>query len=74
MESGGCKSTLRAEEASRAAEGEVSYGMSKAPKKAAAKAPAKNENPKGHKVTAKTARAVAHKAPERRNENKVRGR
>lgn len=36
--------------------------------------PAKNANPKGHKITAKTVRADKHKAPERRNENKVRGR
>ena len=36
--------------------------------------PAKNANPKGAKITAKTVRATKHKAPERRNENKVRGR
>ena len=36
--------------------------------------PAKNANPKGRKITAKTVRADKHKAPERRNENKVRGR
>ena len=36
--------------------------------------PAKNANAKGHKITAKTVRADKHKAPERRNENKVRGR
>jgi len=45
------------------------------PKKATdADKPAKNANPKGHKVAAKTVRATKHKAPERRNENKVRGR
>jgi hypothetical protein len=48
--------------------------MTKSTKKAAAKTPAKNANPKGHKLSSKTARAVRHKAPERRNENKVRGR
>ena len=37
-------------------------------------APAKNANPKGAKLTRKNAKATAHKAPERRNENKVRGR
>jgi hypothetical protein len=37
-------------------------------------ASAKNANPKGAKLTPKTAKAAAHKAPERRNENKVRGR
>ncbi len=36
--------------------------------------PAKNENPKGAKITKKSVRATEHKAPERRNENKVRGR
>jgi hypothetical protein len=36
--------------------------------------PAKNANPKGAKITAKTVRATKHKAPERRNENRVRGR
>ena len=36
--------------------------------------PAKNANPNGGKLTAKTARVKAHKTPERRNENKVRGR
>ena len=36
--------------------------------------PAKNANPKGAKITAKSVRATKHKAPERRNENKVRGR
>lgn len=35
---------------------------------------AKNENLKGKKLTKKTVRATAHKEPERRNENKVRGR
>lgn len=39
-----------------------------------AAAPAKNANPKGAKLTPKKIKAVAHKAPERRNENKVRGR
>jgi len=48
--------------------------MTKSTKKTDAKAPAKNANPKGNKLTSKTTRAVAHKAPERRNENKVRGR
>jgi len=48
---------------------------SSSPKKATdAAKPAKNANPKGHKVAAKTVRATKHKAPERRNENKVRGR
>ncbi len=36
--------------------------------------PAKNANPKGAKITPKSVRATKHKAPERRNENKVRGR
>jgi hypothetical protein len=38
------------------------------------KSPAQNTNPKGNKLTSKAVKAVAHKAPERRNENKVRGR
>jgi hypothetical protein len=38
------------------------------------KGTAKNANLAGDKLTAKTAKATAHKAPERRNENKVRGR
>lgn len=37
-------------------------------------APPSNLNPKGNKITAKTARVKAHREPERRNENKVRGR
>ena len=45
-----------------------------AKKHADAGKPAKNANAKGHKITAKTVRADKHKAPERRNENKVRGR
>ncbi len=36
--------------------------------------PDKGENPKGAKITKKSVRATKHKAPERRNENKVRGR
>ena len=48
--------------------------MPKNPKKSDPQPPAKNANPKGHKVATKTAKAAAHKAPERRNENKVRGR
>ncbi len=48
--------------------------MTKSTKKPGAKAPAKNADPKGTKLTSKDARAGAHKAPERRNENKVRGR
>ncbi len=44
-------------------------------KKAKADAkPATKENPKGERITKKTVRAKRHKAPERRNENKVRGR
>lgn len=48
--------------------------ISSTKKTAKATAPAKNANPKGHKVSAKNTRATAHKEPERRNENKVRGR
>jgi hypothetical protein len=48
--------------------------MPKSPKKADAPAPAANANVKGDKLTSKTAKAEKHKAPERRNENKVRGR
>ena len=36
--------------------------------------PPENPNPKGHSLTAKSAKVTRHKAPERRNENKVRGR
>ena len=36
--------------------------------------PDKGENPKGAKITKKSVRASKHKAPERRNENKVRSR
>lgn len=38
------------------------------------KTPARNANSPGDKLTAKHAKATAHKTPERRNENKVRGR
>ena len=48
--------------------------MPKTPKKPVTDAPAKNVNPKGNKLATKKAKVVAHKAPERRNENKVRGR
>ncbi|HEV7404379.1 MAG TPA: hypothetical protein VGO11_15670 [Chthoniobacteraceae bacterium] len=48
--------------------------MPKTAKKADAPAPAKNANVKGDKLTSKTGKAEKHKAPERRNENKVRGR
>lgn len=48
--------------------------MPKPSKKPDPQTPAKNANPKGDKLTSKKARATAHKAPERRNENKVRGR
>lgn len=48
--------------------------MPKTSSKKIAPPPAKNENVKGHKLTKKTARTAAHKAPERRIENKVRGR
>ena len=47
---------------------------SAAKKSKADEKPAKNANPKGAKITKKTVRATEHKAPERRNENKVRGR
>ena len=40
----------------------------------AASTPPKNPNPKGHSLTSKSAKVTRHKAPERRNENKVRGR
>jgi len=33
-----------------------------------------NPNPQGHALTSKSAKVTRHKAPERRNENKVRGR
>lgn len=36
--------------------------------------PSANANPKGHKVASKTVKVARHKLPERRNENKVRGR
>ncbi len=36
--------------------------------------PSANANPKGHKVASKSVKVTRHKAPERRNENKVRGR
>lgn len=45
-----------------------------AKKSTADEKPAKNANPKGAKITKKSVRATKHKAPERRNENKVRGR
>jgi len=48
--------------------------ISSTKKAAKVTAPAKNANPKGHKVSSKNTRATAHKEPERRNENKVRGR
>ena len=43
------------------------------PPKTTSAAP-KNAKPPGDKLTTKHAKATAHKAPERRNENKVRGR
>ena len=36
--------------------------------------PPQNPNPKGHSLTSKSAKVTRHKAAERRNENKVRGR
>lgn len=36
--------------------------------------PPKNPNPQGHSLTSKSAKVTRHKEPERRNENKVRGR
>ena len=43
-------------------------------KKADAEIPTKKTKAEPTKVTSKTVRATAHKAVERRNENKVRGR
>ena len=37
-------------------------------------APPANPNPKAHSLTSKSEKVTRHKAPERRNENKVRGR
>ncbi len=36
--------------------------------------PSANANPKGHKDASKSVKVARNKAPERRNENKVRGR
>ena len=52
------------------------FGMPKTPasKPANSKATMKNADSPSAKLTTKDNKAVAHKAPERRNENKVRGR
>ncbi len=78
------ESALRAARAAAPAKERLAIGgvrrddlrMAKTPtKKSKIAAPlAKNANPKGAKLTPKKAKAAAHKAPERRNENKVRGR